>query len=101
MRRGLRTGGSVGDGVGSAFDVGSEAEAFERIRASYIACFDAPAGKEVLGHLYLFCRQGRTTFDENPYRLAFNEGKRAVMLEILRYLNMDTEALYHQTRGTS
>lgn len=60
----------------------------------YKSLFETPEGMEVLLDL---CKEGlvlKPTFDLNPYAAAFNEGRRAMALYILKYVNKDPNALY-------
>lgn len=63
------------------------------IKQSYTAIFEQPHGKLVLNDII---RRGglysvSVPKDANPERTAFNEGKRALVLEILSMLRMDNE----------
>jgi hypothetical protein len=60
----------------------------------YKDLFSSDIGKEVLLDL---CREGtvlKPTFDLNPYASAFNEGRRAMALFILKHVNQDPHMLY-------
>lgn len=57
------------------------------LAADFRNIFSDESGRRVLKHLGRFCLEDRTTFVENePYKTAFNEGARSVILEIKRKL---------------
>lgn len=51
---------------------------------AYIRTFEGPNGQLVLKDLAMRCMAERRTFDADPYKTAFNEGRRSVYLEILQ-----------------
>lgn len=60
----------------------------------YKDVFGSEVGRQVLLDL---CKEGsvlRPTFDLNPNAAAFNEGRRAMILWILKYTNTDPAQLY-------
>lgn len=52
------------------------------------------AGKIVMAYLRRECHATVPTFDSDPLRMAFNEGKRAAYLEIMGQLNATEEMIY-------
>ena len=60
--------------------------------AEYQQVFDSESGKKVLRHLMRNCGMMQPSIDMkdcNPYATAFNEGRRAVVIEILQKLRID------------
>jgi len=60
--------------------------------AEYQQVFDSGSGKKVLRHLMRNCGMMQPSLDMkdcNPYATAFNEGRRAVVIEILQKLRID------------
>jgi len=60
--------------------------------AEYQQVFDSESGKKVLRHLMRNCGMMQPSLDMkdcNPYATAFNEGRRAVVIEILQKLRID------------
>ena len=66
-------------------------EKLEALKKAYISTFNSESGKEVLKDLERRCFQHTTTFSKDINLLAFNEGKRSVILHIksMRVLNLD------------
>jgi len=56
-------------------------------------------GQFLLASLLDFTGFYRQSFSENPYQTAFNEGKRAVALQIIQQLDMKEEELRELLRG--
>lgn len=54
----------------------------ERIVNDYRQVMSTPAGRRVLWAIMVSAKTFGTSFDENPYKTAYNEGKRAVGQEI-------------------
>lgn len=52
----------------------------------YKQIFLSPEGKEVLKDLAMHCNYDNTSFNKDPYRMAFEEGRRSVVLDILNRL---------------
>ena len=76
----------------------NEKEAKRRTRSlaglhNYQAVFGSPAGKKVLWDLMKKSRFLVSTFDSCPYKMAFNEGARAAVVEILGKCNVDVKRL--------
>lgn len=63
----------------------------EKRARDYRATFGTPEGERVLADLV--DRNGifRPTFEQDPYVTAFNEGRRNVLLDILKYLQVTPE----------
>lgn len=58
----------------------------------YKMVFDSPNGQLILTDLADRHRIFQTTFVTNdPYATAFNEGRRAVILDLIRFINHDLE----------
>jgi len=65
-------------------------------------CFSTPAGQIVLTYLVAkFGRTSATTFDENPQRMAYNEGQRTVLVDIGKKLATKPADLETTTTGTT
>lgn len=69
----------------------------------YLRVFGNPAGKEVIQDLSKLCFGASTTASLNPntgnidpYAMAILEGRRQVLIEILKMLNLDFDAFYEQ-----
>lgn len=65
-------------------------------------CFGTPAGQIVL--TYLVAKHGytnSTTFDQNPSIMAYNEGRRAVLIDIGRKMATQPADLETPTTGTT
>ena len=61
--------------------------------------FDTPEGKAVLEDLKKRCFDKTSTYDDNPYRTYFNEGRRSVYKYIINLLEQDlTQILEDLTR---
>lgn len=60
----------------------------------YRDVFSSDVGKEVLLDLCKEASVLKPTFDLNPYASAYNEGRRAMALFILKYVNQDPHMLY-------
>ena len=64
---------------------------FRRLRLkrdAYIDTFRGPSGERVLKDLARFCRAATSTYDDDPRRHAFREGRREVWLRIQTMLNL-------------
>lgn len=69
-------------------------EADKDIQSTYIDVFLSPQGKVVLEHLFMQLDMHTTTFKAgDPYLSAWREGRRSVVMEILRIINYDFTAL--------
>ena len=56
--------------------------------------FSGPHGERVLAHLSVFClKKGCTFIQGSPDKSAFNEGARAVILEIDHWMEYDLSTL--------
>jgi len=60
----------------------SSEKLIEQMREDYAFVFGSEAGKRVLEDLLIGCHAKRDCFDNDPYRHAFNAGKRSVGLHI-------------------
>jgi len=58
-------------------------------QAAYRSVFTGAESDKVLLDLARFCRAVETSFDDNPYRMAFQEGRREVFLRIMTYIDYD------------
>lgn len=54
----------------------------ERIVMDYKSVMSTPQGRRVLWGIMVSARTFGTSFDDNPYKTAYNEGKRAIGQEI-------------------
>lgn len=64
---------------------------------NYQACFDAPAGQEVLRDLCRRYKVGETTFvPGDSHATSYQEGQRSVVVGILRAIGKDTTQLIKQ-----
>ncbi len=62
--------------------------------ADFTQVFSGPQGERVLGHLSVYCLKKSNTFIEgSPDKSAFNEGARAVILEIDHWMEYDLSTL--------
>lgn len=57
------------------------------LHKQYLAVFDGPAGKAVLQDLYVRGMLMQTTYNSDPMKAAFNEGKRSLALYIFNMLD--------------
>ena len=55
--------------------------------------FDSEEGRSFLYELMKSTKFFGSTFDENPYKAAYNEGARSVVVNILDILKLDTKRL--------
>lgn len=60
-----------------------------QLNAAYHAVFDSPAGEQVLRHLVGISVTTASHVPGDPFTTAFNEGRRHLVLSILRQLNRD------------
>ena len=56
---------------------------------SYKRFFDSPDGERILYDLIKSSRMLHTTHDDNPHVAAFNEGRRALVCQIITTAGMD------------
>jgi len=62
--------------------------------SNFLNTFTGPHGKPVLDYLSKFCLEHECTFDKSSARKSdFNQGARAVILEIRHWLDMDISKL--------
>jgi hypothetical protein len=52
-----------------------------------------PSGELILNHLKRYCRADEGTFSPDTHLTAYNEGMRAVYLELQRLINIDEQKL--------
>ena len=65
-------------------------EIIRQRNADFLHSFSGPHGERTLKYLSRFCLENRSTFVEGSERKsAFNEGARAVIIEIRRWLDYD------------
>ena len=84
----------------------AEQERLEELQSDYQQCFQTPAGEKVLLSLYDFCRQMKSTFvspDADPHGryMTLLEGRRSVILEILKYLTIDDREIIERMRDAA
>ena len=69
-------------------------ELLKQRNADFLHTFSGPHGERAYQYLSRFCLEHHTTFVEDSDRKsAFNEGARAVILEIRRWLDIDLDKL--------
>ena len=64
------------------------------ILTSYQAVFDSEAGKAVLYDMMKTNGMFTTTFNENPYTMAFLEGRRSFIADLLVLLGKDVNSIH-------
>lgn len=57
----------------------------------YKAHFTTPEGKKILQDLAIRCNYDRSSFDPDPIKMAYREGRRSVVLDILNILAYNLE----------
>lgn len=60
---------------------------------NYQAVFTGPVGREVLWDLMEIGHIVNPVFSTDPIEMAFNEGKRNLVLQILKYTNVDLKKI--------
>jgi len=60
---------------------------------AYKTVFGSEQGQLVLEDLAESCSVSTTVFDGNPHIMSFKEGRRSVILDILKALDMDESAI--------
>lgn len=68
------------------------------ILKSYQAVFDSPHGKEVLHDMMKTNGMFSTTFNENPYTMAYLEGRRSFIADLLVLLDKDVNQIHKAMR---
>ena len=68
----------------------------KQLQDDYKAAFSTENGKRVLKDLERLCFIHGVTFSVNPHVTSFNEGKRAVVIQIQNMISMDIEQLRKQ-----
>jgi hypothetical protein len=71
----------------------NNADRLKGLRNDYKKTFETEEGKKVLKDLESVCMSNTTTFNKDPYIMAFQEGARAVYLHITTVMNIDIENL--------
>lgn len=74
-------------------------EFLNRKQQKYKEAFSTAAGQYALASLLDLSGFYKQSFSSDPYQTAFNEGKRAVALEIIRLLDLREEDLRQLVRG--
>jgi hypothetical protein len=64
------------------------------ILKSYQDVFDSPQGKEVLHDMMKTNGMFSTTFNENPYTMAYLEGRRSFVADLLVLLGRDVTQIH-------
>lgn len=64
-------------------------------RADYRYIFGTDEGQRVLKDLMQRTHMFGTTFDGNPHAMAYNEGRRSVVLHIMKMLEVNPEQYRH------
>ncbi len=72
----------------------TEQERIKQRNSDFVQTFAGPQGERVHAYLSVFClKKGNTFVEGSPDKSAFNEGARAVMLEIDHWLEYDLSTL--------
>ncbi len=72
----------------------NESERIKQRNMDFVQTFAGPHGERVLAYLSVFClKKGSTFISGSPDKSAFNEGARAVILEIDHWLEYDLSTL--------
>ncbi len=72
----------------------TENEKIKLRNSDFLQIFRSSSGERVLAYLSVFClKKGSTFIEGSPDKSAFNEGARAVMLEIDHWLELDLSTL--------
>ncbi len=72
----------------------NEKEKIKQRNVDFLQTFSGPHGERVLAYLSVFClKKGSTFIQGSPDKSAFNEGARAVILEIDHWLEFDLSTL--------
>ena len=69
-----------------------------RLHQSYLRALSGPDGQAVLADLKVRAFADRSSFDPDGARMAFNEGRRSLLLHVLDML--DTERFRAQDNGS-
>lgn len=70
-----------------------------RKQQQYKQALSSPAGEYLLASLLDFTGFYKQSFSDNPHITSFNEGKRAVALHIIQFLDLKEEDLRNLVRG--
>lgn len=70
-----------------------------RKQAAYKAALNGPNGEYLLASLLDYAGFYKQSFSTDPYQTAFNEGKRAVALHLIQFLDIREEDLRNLVRG--
>lgn len=57
----------------------------------YQNVFESPDGKKVLEEISRYAFVHKTTYNDNPHRMAFNEGQRSILLHIQSMMKIDID----------
>ena len=74
--------------------VGTRSQRKIDILKAYQTIFDSPMGKEVLFDMMKTNGMLTTTFNENPYTMAYLEGRRSFVNDLIALLNKDINQMY-------
>lgn len=69
--------------------------------ANFRQTFQCATGAAVYVWLKDFCRYDKSCFHENPYAMAAMEGRRDVLIEINKRLNLSPEELFFALGGVA
>jgi hypothetical protein len=64
------------------------------VTKAYRRLFDSEDGTMVLEDMCKMCNFNASTFSNDPLEMAFNEGKRSIILRIMRVLKSDPTELF-------
>lgn len=70
-----------------------------RKQRTYKQALSGPVGEYLLASLLDFTGFYKQSFSADPYQTAFNEGKRAVALHLIQFLDMKEEDLRNLVRA--
>jgi hypothetical protein len=76
-------------------------DTLKEMKQDYVDVFSSEKGKKVLEDLKRKCFFDKPTFSPDGMKMAFNEGKRAVVLHIMAMMtvNLDELAKFFKTKG--
>jgi hypothetical protein len=78
----------------------SEYDKLRQLQLDYKTVFESEAGQRVYKALVKKCYGNKTTFDQNDRQHAFNEGVRAVLLDIDQMLSLDIDQMEKRQKET-
>ncbi len=87
--------------AGAVEDAEAEADAKSKRRDDFIETFGTAAGQRVFEYFYVWCRQNQSTYStgQDVTHTAFLEGRRSVVLEMMKYLTLDDVTIIERARN--